>query len=75
MHPPENPTTRQPLAAVSVPDALLKVATVTAVTGLSTASVYRKARAGQFPQPVRLGARCSRWRAAEVQAWLAAQGA
>lgn len=68
-------TTTQPLEAVNLPDALLKVATVGAVTALSASSIFRKTAAGEFPEPVRLGARCTRWRAADVRAWLAAQGA
>ena len=64
----------QPLNAISVPDALLKVATVGAVTGLSSSSIFRKVAAGEFPQPVRLGKRCTRWRASLVTAWLATAG-
>ena len=63
----------QPLHAVQIGDALLKIQTVGAVTGLSSSSINRKTAAGQFPVPVRLGARCTRWRAADVRAWLAAQ--
>ena len=77
------PTTRKPtrgndcnpqaLHAAQLADALLKIQTVGAVTGLSSSTINRKAAAGQFPQPVRLGQRCTRWRAADVRAWLAAQ--
>lgn len=63
----------QSLEAVSLPDALLKIQTVATVTALSASSIFRKTAAGEFPEPVRLGARCTRWRAADVRAWLAAQ--
>lgn len=63
----------QPLEAFGDPDALLKIQTVSAVTGLSTATIYRRAKVQQFPEPVRLGQRCSRWKAGAVRAWLAAQ--
>lgn len=66
----------QPLGALEFDDALLKIQTVVAVTGLSTASVYRKVKGGDegsFPQPIRLGARCTRFRAGDVKAWLAKQ--
>ena len=63
----------QPLEAASLPDALLKIQTVATVTALSASSIFRKTAAGEFPEPVRLGARCTRWRAADVRAWLAAQ--
>ena len=67
-------TAPQPLDAVILPDALLKVQTVAAVTGLSASSIFRKTAAGEFPEPVRLGARCTRWKSASVRAWIAAQG-
>ena len=63
----------QPLGAASLPDALLKVATVSAVVALSASSIFRKTAAGEFPAPVRLGARCTRWRSADVRDWMAAQ--
>lgn len=63
----------QPLSAASLPDALLKMNTVCAVTGLSPSSIYRKTATGEFVTPVRLGARCTRWRAADVRNWMAAQ--
>ena len=65
----------QPLEAASLPDALLKIQTVATVTALSASSIFRKTKAGEFPKPVKLGARCTRWRAADVRAWLAAQAA
>ena len=65
----------QPLEAASLPDALLKIQTVTAITGLSPSTIFRKLAADppQFPEPVRLGTRCTRWKSASVRAWLAAQ--
>lgn len=63
----------QPLDAAALPDALLKVQTVAAVTGLSASSIFRKLAARQFPEPVRLGARCTRWKSADLRAWMAAQ--
>lgn len=64
----------QPFEVMAVDGALLKVSTVGAVTGLSSSSIYRKLAAGEFPEPVRIGARCTRWRSADVRKWLAAQG-
>lgn len=65
----------QPLEAASLPDALLKIQTVAAVTGLSPSTIFRKLAADppQFPAPIRLGKRCTRWKSACVRAWLAAQ--
>ena len=66
---------QQPLHAAQVADALLRLRTVEAITGLSRSTIYAKLKAGDgnFPQPIRLGARCTRFRAGDVQAWLAAQ--
>lgn len=63
----------QPLHAVQVAEALLRIPTVEAITGLSRSTIYAKLKAGEFVEPVRLGARCTRFRAGDVQAWLAAQ--
>jgi prophage regulatory protein len=65
----------QSIEALSVPDALLRVRTVSTVTGISPATIYRKVATGDFPQPVRLGARCTRWKSSSVLGWLAAQTA
>lgn len=64
----------QPLHAVQLADALLRIQTVADATGLSGATIYRKLKAGEFPSPVRMGARCTRWKAADVRAWIQAQG-
>ncbi len=65
--------TQQPLHAAQVAEALLRLRTVEAITGLSRSTIYAKLKAGEFVQPVRLGPRCTRFRAGDVQAWLAAQ--
>jgi len=65
----------QSIQVLQLPDALLRVQTVGQATGLSATSIYRKLRAGEFPEPVRLGQRCTRWKAADVRAWIQAQGA
>ena len=64
----------QPLHVLQLEDALLRIKTVSHTVGLSTATVYRKLAAGEFPKPVRLGSRCTRWKAADVRAWIQAQG-
>jgi prophage regulatory protein len=62
----------QPLQAVQIQDALLKIPTVQALTGLGKTSIYELVKAGEL-KPVKLGARCTRFRAGDVQAWLQAQ--
>lgn len=71
----EQPAHRaQTLDAIQLVDALLRIQTVRQATGLSDATIYRKLKAGEFPEPVRLGTRCTRWKAADVRAWIQAQG-
>jgi prophage regulatory protein len=68
-------TAPQPLSAIEIDDAQLRMDTVCAVTGLSPATIYRKVRTGEFPAPVRRGSRCSRWPARAVREWLAGETA
>ena len=64
----------QALEVLKVPGALLKLATVRQIVGLSASTVYRKIADSEFPAPVRLGTRCSRWRSDDVRNWLAKHG-
>lgn len=66
-------TDKQPLSAINQPDALLTVETVSALIGLSRSSVYQFETEGRFPRAIRLGTRCTRWRAGDVSEWLKAQ--
>lgn len=64
----------QPLHAAQIADALLKMCTASAVSGLSEATLYRKAASDPtFPKLIKLGARCTRIRAGDLTAWLSAQ--
>lgn len=64
---------QQSLTVVQLQDALLKMRTVNQTVGMSASTVYRGVAAGTFPQPVRMGRRCTRWRAADIRAWIQAQ--
>jgi predicted DNA-binding transcriptional regulator AlpA len=58
-----------------LPEALLTMRTAAAVSGLSQATLYRKAAADPaFPKLVKMGKRCTRIRAGDLTAWIAAQG-
>ena len=64
----------QPLHAAQIADALLKMSTAAAVSGLSEATLYRKAASDPtFPKLVKMGQRCTRIRAGDLTAWLSAQ--
>jgi predicted DNA-binding transcriptional regulator AlpA len=66
--------TTQPLQAAHIPDALLTLNTAGAIGGMSTSTIYRKAGSDPtFPKLVRMGTRCTRIRAGDFMAWLAAQ--
>jgi prophage regulatory protein len=52
---------------------LERLPTVKARTGLSRSELYRRIAVGDFPQPVKLGARASAWNAAEVDSWITAR--
>lgn len=43
---------------------------VKAVTGLSRSTIYANIATGQFPPPLKLGARSSGWLESEIDAWL-----
>lgn len=49
---------------------LINIKTVAAATGYGRSAIYERVREGTFPKPIRLGQRCTRWRVADVQAWL-----
>ena len=66
---------QQSIHAAQLPEALLRAATVVQVTGLSSSTINRRVNAGTFPAPVRLGARCTRWKSAEVAEWCRTVGA
>jgi prophage regulatory protein len=49
---------------------LLRQTEVTARTGMSRSTLYAKIERGEFPEPVRLGSRFSRWREEDVADWI-----
>jgi excisionase family DNA binding protein len=69
------PKTRseQPLQAAQIPHALLNLRSLQTLSGLGKTTIYGLIKTGEL-KPVRLGTRCTRFRAGDVQAWLQAQG-
>lgn len=51
-------------------DRILRLPVVIARTGLSRATIYRRAGV-DFPKPVRLTTRSIGWRESEIDAWIA----
>lgn len=64
----------QPLHAAQIDEALLTLKTARDIAGLSASTIYRKvATDPTFPRLVKMGKRCTRIRAGDLTAWLAAQ--
>lgn len=56
--------------------AMVPVATVGAVFESGVSTVWRRARnEPNCPQPVRLGAKCTRWRVGDIRAFIEARAA
>lgn len=56
----------------SSPERLLSLREIEHVTGLRSSAIYLRVARGEFPQPLRISSRCSRWKESEVMAWVAA---
>ena len=59
-----------------MPDAIGKLLTCGQVQdriGLGTSTIYRLMRRGTFPSPLKIGGKCVRWDADEIEAWLASR--
>lgn len=52
---------------------LIRIGEVKRLTGLSTATLYRKISAREFPKPVALGPVARAWPLSEIQDWIAAR--
>lgn len=55
----------------ATPDRLVSVKDVCAITGAGRSWVFKKTAALEFPQPIRIGTRYTRWKLQDVQSWLA----
>lgn len=53
----------------TAPGRLLNISEVAHETGIHRATIYRRIQSGQFPKPVSLGSRTSRWLESEINAW------
>jgi prophage regulatory protein len=63
----------QPLEAANHPNALLRVDTVLALTGMGRSKLYALTKQGKFPAPTKREPRFTRWKAGDVTTWLQAQ--
>lgn len=51
----------------------MKIEEVSAVTTLSDTQIYRKMKAGDFPQNISIGANSKVWLESEIQKWMTEQ--
>ena len=49
---------------------LLSDKEVSRLLGISKPWIWKHTRLGNFPEPVRFGSRCTRWRKADILAWV-----
>jgi len=60
-------------ALAPAPLCLLRLPQVMDRVGLRKSSIYHLVKLGQFPQPIRLGLRCSAWSSHAVDQWVRAR--
>ena len=63
----------QSLAVLELPDALLRLETLSEASGLSVPTLYRKAAAGEL-ELTKIGKRCTRVRSSAARAFIQALG-
>lgn len=61
--------TQQKVTAPQTVGPLWRMPTVEAQTGLKKAEIYRRMKLGQFPKPLKLGARAVAWQASAIDEW------
>jgi prophage regulatory protein len=64
-------TARRRALQAEAEDPLLPRREVEAECGIGRSTIYRMLDAGTFPKPLRIGARCVRWKRSEIEQWKA----
>jgi prophage regulatory protein len=60
-----------PSLSLPAPDQLIDIRSVCRIVGAQRSWVLDKTAAKEFPQPIRIGTRYTRWRANDVYLWAA----
>lgn len=60
--------------AYAPPDRLIDIKEVQNLLGVGPSSIYAWTREGKLPAPIKLGSRCTRWKASAIRDFIAAQG-
>ena len=64
------PRVTRSLSVLAEPTALLPCTVVMSVLGISKNTVYRWTREGRLPAPLKIGPNSTRWRAADIRAYV-----
>jgi prophage regulatory protein len=56
--------------AAALPEMLLRIDTVCAITGLSAATLHRLRSQGEFPRPVKITGYARAWKLSEIMCWI-----
>ena len=54
-----------------IPDRIIRIKSVLAVTGLSRSTLYRKINKGTFPCQIKISDQCAGWHESAVLTWVA----
>ncbi|MGX5672181.1 helix-turn-helix transcriptional regulator [Thermomonas fusca] len=71
---PPAPSRDMPAQYLLEAGGLLRLPQVLALVGVSKSTWWKLVREGRAPQAVKIGDRCTAWRAADVSAWLESAG-
>jgi prophage regulatory protein len=64
------PSTPPVRPRTSHPNALLRLADVRSLVGISRSTIYKRISEGSFPSPVRISERSVRWRLEDIEEWI-----
>ncbi|SMC10054.1 helix-turn-helix transcriptional regulator [Nitratiruptor tergarcus] len=54
-------------------DKLITIKEVSSLIGMKKPTIYKYIREGQFPKPIKIGSRASRWSLNKVMEWIEEQ--
>lgn len=49
---------------------LIRLPTVKEMTGMATSTIYAMMSRGEFPKPIKLGARAVAWKVEDIASWI-----
>lgn len=64
------PASHLEMLATSLQEMLLRIGSVSSITGLSVPTIYRMMSQGGFPRPLKITSHARAWRLSEINAWI-----